>query len=223
MNTETKTHPKPKLWHCHNARSLRPLWAMAEMGMEYDLIELPFPPRIFQKEFLGTNVLGTVPYFEHGDISMTESSGILQYLVETNRLNKSAPDLGLTVGHPEFADYLNWLFHSDATLTFPQTIVMRYAVLEPKERQLPQAIEDYGKWYIARLRKLDAHIIDREFLVDNRFTVADIAIGYALYFGSLLGLHKDYSPQVTDYLKRLIERPAFKEVVVIGEENSPFK
>lgn len=214
---------KPKLWHCHNARSLRPLWAMAELGMDYELVQLPFPPRIFQKEYLGTNVLGTVPYFEHGDITMTESSGILQYLVEINRLNSVHPDLGIKAGHPEFADYLNWLFHSDATLTFPQTIVMRYTKLEPEERKLPQAVEDYSKWYIARLRKLDAHIIDKSFLCDNRFTVADIAIGYALYFGDLLGLSKDYSPQVTDYLARLVERPAFRQVVVLGEENSPFK
>ena len=219
------SNPVPRLWHCHNARSLRPLWAMAEMGMEYELIELPFPPRIFQKDFLATNALGTVPYFEHGDINMTESSGILQYLVEINRQqnhNAGETDLGIEPGHPDFANYLNWLFHSDATLTFPQTIVMRYAVLEPEERRLPQAVADYAKWYIARLRRLDATLLEREYLCDNRFTVADIAIGYALYFGSVLGLDKRYSTQVNEYLARLTARPAFQQVVVIGEENSPF-
>ena len=200
---------------------------MAEMGMDYELIELPFPPRIFQKDFLATNALGTVPYFEHGEINMTESSGILQYLVEFNRLQNrgsdhSAPDLGIRPEHPDFANYLNWLFHSDATLTFPQTIVMRYAILESEERRLPQAVEDYAKWYIARLRRLDAVLLERDYLCDNRFTVADIAIGYALYFGDVLGLSKRYSSQVSEYLARLTERPAFKEVVVIGEENSPF-
>lgn len=34
-----------KLWHCHNARSLRALWAMEEMGMDYELEIMPFPPR----------------------------------------------------------------------------------------------------------------------------------------------------------------------------------
>lgn len=197
---------------------------MAEMELDYDLVELPFPPRIFQKDFLGTNVLGTVPYFEDGEVTMTESSGILQYLVERQRLLgvSEHSDLGLKPSHPEFADYLNWLFHSDATLTFPQTIVMRYSRLEPEERKLPQAVDDYGKWFIARLRRLDAHIEKRNFLCDNRFTVADIAIGYALYFGDVLGLSIDYSPQVTDYLSRLTQRPAFQSVVTIGEENSPF-
>jgi glutathione S-transferase len=208
-----------KLWHSHNARSLRPLWAMEEMGFDYELELLPFPPRIFQKEFLGVNALGTVPYFEDGDTNMTESSGICHYLVERYQRY----DFALQADHPEFGDFINWMYHSDATLTFPQTIVMRYTHLEPEERKLPQAIEDYGKWYIARLRRLDAHIIDREFLCDGRFTIADIAISYALFFGELLGLDKDYSPQVKEYLARMKQRPAFKKVQVIGEEMSPFK
>lgn len=210
---------KIKLWHCHNARSLRPLWALEEMGIEYEIETLPFPPRIFQKEYLGTNALGTVPYFVDGETHMTESTGICHYLVE--RYQQS--EFGLKTDHAEYGDYLNWLYHSDATLTFPQTIVMRYTLLEPKERQLPQAAEDYAKWYIARLRRLDAHILDREYLCDNRFTIADIAVGYALFFGDLMGLSKDYSPQVTDYLARLKERPAFKKAQVIGEELSVFK
>ena len=208
-----------KLWHSHNARSLRPLWAMEEMGFDYELELLPFPPRVFQKEFLGVNALGTVPYFEDGETNMTESSGICHYLVERYQRY----DFSLQADHPEFGDFINWMYHSDATLTFPQTIVMRYTHLEPEDRKLPQAIEDYGKWYIARLRRLDAHILDREFLCDGRFTIADIAISYALFFGELLGLDKDYSPQVKDYLARMKQRPAFKKVQMIGEEMSPFK
>lgn len=208
-----------KLWHCHNARSLRPLWAMEEMGFEYDLEILPFPPRFFKKEFLGVNVLGTVPFFEDGDTTMTESSAICHYLVE----RYGRYDFGLKPDHAEFGDYLNWLYHSDATLTFPQTIYLRYTLLEQGERKLPQAAEDYRAWFIARLRKLDAHIETREYLVDNRFTIADIAIGYALHLGKSLGLDGDYSEQVKDYLARLQARPAFQKTVVMGAEDSPFK
>ena len=56
-----------KLWHCHQARSLRPLWALQEMELEYELEVLPFPPRMFQKEYLAVNPLGTVPYLVDGD------------------------------------------------------------------------------------------------------------------------------------------------------------
>jgi glutathione S-transferase len=207
-----------KLWHCHDSRSMRPLWALEEMGIDYELVKLPFPPRVFDKEYLGVNVLGTVPYFTHDTAHMTESTGICHYLVEKFQQY----DFGLKPDHPEYGDYLNWLYHSDATLTFPQTIAFRYTMLEPPERQLPQAAEDYSKWYIARLRKLDAHIKDREFLVDDKFTIADIAVTFALYFGELLNLNERYTPQVLDYLARMKDRPAFQKIQPIGKEMSPF-
>ncbi len=208
-----------KLWHCHNARSLRPLWAMEEMGFDYELETLPFPPRVFQKDYLGVNSLGTVPFFQDGDVTMTESSGICHYLVEKYR----RADFSVAPDHPEYGDFLNWMYHSDATLTFPQTIVLRYTMLEQGNRRLPQAAEDYAAWYIARLRRLDAHIIDREFLCAGKFTVADIAVGYALHLGQSLGLDERYSKQVKDYLARLQARPAFKKTAAIGADQSPFK
>ena len=194
-----------KLWHCKDARSLRPLWAMEEMGIDYELEVMPFPPRFLHKEYLAINPLGTIPYFVDGETHMTESSGICHYLVERYQRY----DFGLKSDHPEFGAYLNWLYHSDATLTFPQTIYLRYTRLEPEERRLPQAAEDYRKWYLARLRLLDARVRDHEFLCDGRFTIADIAIGYALFLGETLDIAASYQPQTRDYLNRLKARPGF--------------
>jgi glutathione S-transferase len=210
---------KPKLWHSHNSRSLRPLWALEEMGIDYDLVSLPFPPRIFQKDFLDINVLGTVPYFEDGLVTMTESTGICHYLVEKYQRY----DLGLEVRHPEYGDYLNWLYQSDATLTFPQTLVLRYTHLEPDERKSTQIVNDYGKWFIARLRRLDEHVINRDYLCDDRFTIADIAVGFALYLGELISLSDYYTPQVKEYLERLKSRSAFQRSAMLGEELNFFK
>jgi len=189
------------------------------MGLDYDLEVLPFPPRVFQKEYLAVNELGTVPFFKDGDVTMTESSGICHYLVEKYHQN----DFGVAVDHPEYGDYLNWMYHSDATLTFPQTIVLRYTMLEQGDRRLPQAAEDYAAWFIARLRRLDAHILGREYLCAGKFTVADIAVGYALHLGQSLGLDRQYTDQVKGYLARLQARPAFKKASSIGAEQSPFK
>lgn len=201
-----------KLWHCAGARSLRPLWALEEMQMEYEVEILPFPPRIFQREYLGTNSLGTVPYFEDGDVTMTESAGICQYLVDKYKRF----DFGLEPDHPEYGSYLNWLHHSDATLTFPQTISMRYYILEPSpEKQ--EVADDYAKWFISRLRRLDAHLEENEFLVDNRFTIADIAVGYALLLGRGLKFDSRYKPQTLEYLERLEARPGFKRANEQGE------
>ena len=68
------------LYHCDGARSFRPLWMLEEMGLPYELKMLPFPPRVFAKEYLAINPLGTIPFMIDGDTKMTESSGICHYL-----------------------------------------------------------------------------------------------------------------------------------------------
>jgi len=198
-----------KLYHCHNARSLRPLWCLEEMGLDYELITMPFPPRISYPGYLDINPLGTVPAFVDGGLTMTESSGICHYLVE----RYGPTELGVKVSDPAYGDYLNWLYRSDATLTFPQTLVLRYSRLEPEERRHPQVVDDYSIWYLSRLRSVEAAMENREWLTAGRFTIADIAVGYALFLGTSLGLDKKYKPNSLRYLERLMKRDGFQRAM----------
>lgn len=194
-----------KLWHCGGARSLRPLWTLEEMGLDYELVVLRFPPRVYEKDFLRINALGTVPFFTDGEVEMTESCAICQYLVDVHQ----HPTLGLQPSDPGYGDYLNWLQQADATLTFPQTLYLRYKVFEPSPEKAAVG-EDYARWFIARLRHLDQHLVRHEYLVAQRFTIADIAVGYALVLAESLKLDDQLQPQTRDYLARLKERPAFQ-------------
>lgn len=64
------------LWHAPDARSLRCVWTLEELGVtDYSLITMPFPPRFFHRDFLKVNVLGTIPFMKDGDATMTESCG----------------------------------------------------------------------------------------------------------------------------------------------------
>jgi len=193
-----------KLWHCHDARSLRALWALEEMQLDYELEVMQFPPRFLHAGYKDINVLGTVPYFEDGTTQMTESTGICHYLVEKYQQY----EFGLRSDHPEYGNYLNWLYHSDATLTFPQTIFLRYTRLEPDETKAVVG-DDYRKWYLARLRMLNNRVAEHDYLVADQFTIADIACGYALLLGESLGIAEDYKPQTHDYLQRLKARDGF--------------
>jgi glutathione S-transferase len=194
------------LYHCADARSLRPLWTLEEMGLNYELKLLPFPPRVLAKEYLAINPLGTIPFFTDGDAKMTESSGICAYLVA-----KYGPTpLELTPDEPDFAAYLNWLYFSDATLTFPQTLVLRYTRLEPPERRPAQAADDYAKFFLGRLRAVESALGDREFLAGSRFTIADVCIAYALHLADTLPpLAEKITPNARAYLERMRQRPAF--------------
>jgi glutathione S-transferase len=142
------------LYHCAAARSFRPLWTLEELGLTYDLKMLPFPPRVFAKEYLGLNPLGTIPLLLDGDTRMTESAAIAQYLVT----RYGPTPLAVGVDEPDFGAYLNWLHFGEATLTFPQTLVLRYTELEPEERRNPQVAADYTKWFFGRLRGVEAAV-----------------------------------------------------------------
>jgi glutathione S-transferase len=202
-----------KLYHCRNARSLRPLWAIEELGLDYELVTMPFPPRALHPGYLAINPLGTVPTFVDGDLTMTESTGICHFLAERHAPNS----LRVDPSEPAYGDYLNWLYRSDATLTFPQTIVFRYSQLEPEDRRLPQAVEDYSIWYLSRLRSVESALEGREFLCADRFTIADIAVHFALFFGRSLGLDERYKPNCQGYLHRLMQRDAFQRAMVRQE------
>jgi glutathione S-transferase len=205
-----------KLWHCAGARSLRPLWTLEELGLEYELEVMAFPPRLLQPDYLAVNSLGTVPFFVDGSTEMTESTGICQYLVD----RYENYGLGLPPDDPDYGAYLNWLHHSDATLTFPQTIVMRYYFLE-QDASKQAVADDYVKWFRARLRRVNERLEQHDYLVADRFTIADIAVGYALFLGSVLHLDKYYKPATAAYLERLMARPAFQRANAIGEALVP--
>jgi glutathione S-transferase len=194
-----------KLWHCTGARSVRPLWTMEEMGLDYQLEVMQFPPRFMHSGYTEINPIGTVPFFTDERVAMTESAGISQYLVDRYGPTK----LALTVDEPDYGLYLNWLHRSDATLTFPQTLVLRYSQLEPEERRLPQVVEDYSKWFFSRLRSLEIALDERQYLCADRFTIADVSVGYALYLAESLGLRDGFKAQTSAYYERIKARPAF--------------
>ena len=115
------------LYHCVAARSFRPLWMMEEQRLSYDLKILPFPPRALAKDYKAINPLGTVPYLIDGETRMTKSAAICQYLGTRH----GPSPLVVDVDEPAYGAFLNWLHFGEATLTFPQTLVLRYGRLEP--------------------------------------------------------------------------------------------
>lgn len=202
------------LYHCVSARSFRPLWLLEELGLPYELKMLPFPPRVLARSFLQENPLGTVPLLVDGDTRMTESAGICEYLAARH----SAGGLSVAVDDAAYGAYLNWLHMSDATLTFPQTLVLRYTHFEPAERLQPQVAHDYSRWFLARLRAVDAVVQQQEFVCAGRFTAADVAVAYALMLASHLGLDAQFTPAVAAYWARLQGRPAFERAMAVQHQ-----
>ena len=197
------------LYHCVSARSFRPLWMLEELGLPYRLRMLAFPPRVPARALLQDNPLGTVALLEGGATRMTGSAAMCQYLAARH----GAGRLDVAPDDPAYGSYLNWLHMSDATLTFPQTLVLRYQHFEPAERRQPQVAQDYARWFLARLRAVDAAVQEGEFLCAGRFTAADVAVGYALQLAQHLGLHAQFPAAVAAYWQRQQARPAFQRAL----------
>lgn len=200
------------LHHCVSARSFRPLWMLEELGLPYTLRMLPFPPRALARQFLADNPLGTVPLLVDGDTRMTESAAICQYLATRH----SPGQLDVPPADPAYGAYLNWLHMGEATLTFPQTLVLRYTHFEPEERKQPQVAEDYSRWFLARLKAMDAALQrqhQQEFLCAGRFTAADVSVHYALMLAGHLGLATQFPDAVGRYHRQLEQRPAFQRAL----------
>lgn len=195
----------PILYHCADARSFRALWALEELQVPYELRLLAFPPRVREPDYLKINPLGTIPFLIDGETRMTESAAIVQYLA-----TRHGGPLAVAPEHPAYGAWLNWLHHGEATLTFPQTLVLRYRRLEPPERRNPQVADDYAKWFVARLRGADAALQTSDWLCAGRFTAADISVGYALLLAETLDLSERFSPTLAAYWARLQAREGFQ-------------
>ena len=193
-----------KLYHCRDARSFRVLWALEELGLPYDLELMPFPPRFTVEGYREINPLGTVPACLIDGQLMTESAAIPHVLAT----RFGASDLAVAAHEAAYPAYMNFLFMGEATLTFPQTIHLRYTRLEPPERRVAQAAEDYARWFGSRLRGAEA-LLDGLFACAGRFTMADISLGYAVMLAQRIGLEAQITPGFAAYFERLSQRAGF--------------
>jgi glutathione S-transferase len=194
------------LYHCMNARSFRVLWTLEEMQLPYELKILPFPPRVHAREYLQVNPLGTIPLMLDGETRMTESAAICQYL----SVRYGPSPLAVQPDEPAYGAFLNFLHFGEATLTFPEAIVLRYSRIEPEERRQPQVVEDYARFFYGRLRMAETALSSSDYLCAGRFTVADISVGYALLLSHYNGLSDNLPDAVRAYWDRLQAREGFQ-------------
>lgn len=198
----------PTLYTCARSRGLRDTWAAEEAGVGLDLQVLPFPPRFLAPEYLDINPLGTVPLLVDGDTRMTESCAIAHYLA----VRAGRDDLVVGPEEADYGAYLDYTYHADATITFPQTVYMRFALFE-KDKGWAEAGEAYAKWFWKRLVKVEQRLEGREYLCADRFTVADICVGYALVLAENVGLDDGVPDALKAYRERLTSRPAYQSAL----------
>lgn len=156
---------------------------------------------------LAANPKGRVPVLTDGDLTLYESTIIVEYLEDAY----PAPSLYPAAAAPR-AICRQWEAFADEVMIEPLSKLM-FRTEPPGDRRAAQEEEAArGEAVLAtHFATLDAALSDREYLC-GIFTAADIAMYMAVLFAVRLGFPPKGYPALEAWYARLARRPAFATV-----------
>lgn len=219
MPTFTKKGlPMITLHHLENSQSIRILWLLEEIGAPYGfkMYDRDTKTMLAPAEYKALSPLGTAPVITNGDVVLAESNAIIDYIVDLS----DRADLRPAAGDPLRADYLFWFHTAQGSLQPMQTFGFVLGIVTERVPGLirpliKKVMETVKSAFIqprlnAVMNQMEATLSTSEFLAGDRFTAADIAMGYTLQMAKLRGsLDKDY-PHIFAYVERMEARPAWQ-------------
>ena len=193
--------------HLRVSQSERIVWLCEELGIDYDLKLYRRDPFFSPQALKDLTEIGTAPVIEDGSIKIGESAACVDYIIHKHGNGR----LALPPSHPKYADYLYWFHYSNGSLQpgVSRMLTLKSAGIDPSN--------DVFKRYTERLHQYLLHIDNHlakgnTWLAGNDFTAADIMTVFTLttmrtFYSLDLSAYKNILP----YLKRAVERPAYKK------------
>ena len=186
--------------------AVRTTWAVEELGVPCERVKLDIAKKETKTEaFLALNPNGVVPLLVVDGTPIFESTAILVYLGETFGVEKGlyAPP-GL-----KRAEMLKWVVWANVGFLDPISRWSRNtSSYIPAEQHNAKAAEAGKKDLDAAMRILDTTLAGKSYLVDDKFSLADLAV--SSYLGWLKFMGYDYSSfkNVQVWGDRCLGRPA---------------
>ncbi|HEU4592126.1 MAG TPA: glutathione S-transferase family protein [Steroidobacteraceae bacterium] len=174
---------------------------LAQLGMKYQWTEVDIDKgETRQPEFLKRNPNGRIPTLQLDDGTyLPESNAILWYLAEGSRLLPST-QLGR-------AQVLQWMFFEQYShepyVATPRYIVRHFPPDSPRRAELPERLAK-GR---AAFAVMEQHLATREFFVNDRYSIADIALYAYSHVAEDGGHDLGQFPHVRRWLGRVAEQP----------------
>jgi glutathione S-transferase len=187
--------------------STRPQWALEELGIPFQKQKLNLADGDQKKpEYLKLNPNGKVPLLVIDGMPIFESLAILIYLGETYGVDKGLfPAPGLSR-----AEALKWMVWSSVTVGDAVSRVIRNTSDRfPAELRNEKVAEAAKKEIGGELFGiLDNALEGKEYLVDGKFTFADLANAGYLPLASRFGIDTGQHKNISAWMGRCIGRPA---------------
>ena len=185
------------------SRANRCTWALKEMGIPYEQKALT-ADQLKGADYLKINPQGKVPAMQDGDLTMTESLAINVYLARKHK--KLWPS-----SEKEQAAAEQWTLWS-ATEAEPHAITMlverAFKPADKRDLNKANAAEEAFK---PRMDYLNQYLTNRQYLVGNQFTIADLNAAACISAAVPGGFKMDAYPNVKKWLDACTSRQAFKD------------
>jgi len=195
-----------------NTRAIRVIWVLEEIGAKAEIKSMPYPPRKHAPDYFAVNPTGMVPLLIDGEVRLSESMAICDYLA-----TKHGSPLVVPPDDPERPQFLQWLWYGESTLMTPLSRLNIVRQFEQKESPEVDAIIAGARDHVAeRLKMLEQRLEGRDFLVAGRLTLADISVSYPLHLIGLLGIDNLLGPRSSAYRERLRSRPAYRRAEAVA-------
>jgi len=197
-----------KIFHAPRTRSLRIVWLCEEMGLPYEIAAVKFSDP--SPELIAANPLRSLPALQDGSVTMIESIAMMLYI-----MGKYGPtDLELRPSDPDYARYLQFLLFGEAGMAMYGNPLVATKFFAPDDKRSNWTSDYLKATFAKRLGFVDNHLGDAPFIVGNRFTAADISVGYTI---GMAGFACDIEPslKLRAYLDRLKARPAYQRAVSV--------
>jgi len=182
---------------------------LAQLGQTYDWTKVDIDRgETRTPEFLKRNPNGRIPTLRLDDGTyLAESNAILWYLAEGSRF-VPATQLGR-------AQVLQWMFFEQYShepyVATPRYICRHFAADHPRRAELPARLEKGH----AALKVMEEHLATRQFFVNERYSIADIALYAYTHVAPDGGLELGNYPNVRAWLARVAAQPNYIELLAV--------
>lgn len=154
-------------------------------------------------EYRKRNSMGEVPYLEDGDLTLSQSGVIQDYVSE-----KSGKFGGRdTAERREILRWVLWDNHKMSGVAGPLRFLMNFL---PEDKRPGEAIAFLQGRTKAALATLEANLDGRDWLVGDTITNADMSCCGYLFYTEPFGFDRADYPNIDAWLTRISEQPGWK-------------